>query len=82
MLRALVQFSLRFRGVVVALACLLLGYGLYVAAHAKLDVYTGIHLACSLDSAVQRGRWIALVEELVDEVPSVPKHVWEGLLGE
>ena len=39
MLRALVQFSLRFRGVVVALACLLLGYGLYVAAHAKLDVF-------------------------------------------
>ena len=39
MLKALVQFSLRFRGVVVALACLLLGYGLYVAAHAKLDVF-------------------------------------------
>src|SRR5213594_3203926 len=39
MLRALVQFSLRFRGIVIALACVLLGYGLYVAAHAKLDVF-------------------------------------------
>ncbi len=39
MLRALVHFSLRFRGVVVALACVALGYGIYVAAHAKLDVF-------------------------------------------
>src|SRR6185436_1104442 len=39
MLQALVQFSLRFKGVIVALACVLLGYGLYVAAHAKLDVF-------------------------------------------
>src|SRR5437870_4137560 len=39
MLKALVQFSLRFRGVVVALACVALGYGLYVASHAELDVF-------------------------------------------
>src|SRR5260370_37731422 len=39
MLKAIVQFSLRFRGVVGALACVLLGYGLYVAANAKLDVF-------------------------------------------
>src|SRR6476660_7847044 len=39
MLRALVTFSLRFRGVVVALACVLLGYGVYVARTAKLDVF-------------------------------------------
>src|SRR6185369_1145985 len=39
MLRALVTFSLRFRGVVVALACVLLGYGVYVAHTAKLDVF-------------------------------------------
>ena len=39
MLRRLVEGSLRFRGVVVALACVLLGYGLFVAAHAKLDVF-------------------------------------------
>src|SRR6266571_4363740 len=39
MLRALVTFSLRFRGVVVALACVVIGYGLYVAHNAKLDVF-------------------------------------------
>jgi CzcA family heavy metal efflux pump len=39
MLQTIVQFSLRFRGVVLTLACLLLGYGFWVAAHAKLDVF-------------------------------------------
>jgi CzcA family heavy metal efflux pump len=39
MLRAIVDFSLRFRGVVVALACVVLGYGIYVARHAQLDVF-------------------------------------------
>lgn len=39
MLQSLVQFSLRFRGVVVVLAGVLLAYGLYVAANAKLDVF-------------------------------------------
>jgi Cu/Ag efflux pump CusA len=39
MLQALVSFSIRFRGVVVALACLVLGYGIYITAHSKYDVY-------------------------------------------
>src|SRR5258706_1075123 len=39
MLQALVQFSLKFRGIVVALACVLLTYGFYVASNAKLDVF-------------------------------------------
>ncbi len=39
MLQAIVSVSVRYRGVIVALACLLLGYGLYVTAHAKLDVF-------------------------------------------
>ncbi|HVZ65931.1 MAG TPA: efflux RND transporter permease subunit [Lacunisphaera sp.] len=39
MLRAIVQFSLRFRGVVVFLSGLVLVYGLFVAQHAKLDVF-------------------------------------------
>jgi CzcA family heavy metal efflux pump len=39
MLNALVRFSLRFRGVVVALAGVVLGYGLHVASNAKLDVF-------------------------------------------
>ena len=39
MLRALVHFSLKYRHIVVALACVLLGYGIHVARNAKLDVF-------------------------------------------
>jgi Cu/Ag efflux pump CusA len=39
MLQALVHFSLKFRTVVVVLAGVLLGYGIYTAANAKLDVF-------------------------------------------
>src|SRR5947207_1741885 len=39
MLKRIVHFSLRFRGVDVVLACVVGGYGLYVAAHSKLDVF-------------------------------------------
>jgi CzcA family heavy metal efflux pump len=39
MLQILVKFSLKYRGVVVALACILLAYGFYVARNAKLDVF-------------------------------------------
>src|ERR1017187_1846241 len=39
MLKRIVHFSLRFRGAVVALACLVIGYGLYVTDHARLDVF-------------------------------------------
>src|SRR5579884_1496988 len=39
MLNWIVHFSLRFRGVIVALACVAIGYGIYVTAHAKLDVF-------------------------------------------
>src|ERR1043166_4627221 len=39
MLKALVHFSLRFRGVVLVLAGLVITYGIYVARTAKLDVF-------------------------------------------
>lgn len=39
MLQGLVRFSLQFRGVIIALAGLLLAYGCYVARNAKLDVF-------------------------------------------
>lgn len=39
MLQTVVQLSLRFRGIVVVLACLALGYGIYTASHAQLDVF-------------------------------------------
>lgn len=39
MLQRLVDFSIRFRGIVLALACLATGYAIYVTRHAKFDVY-------------------------------------------
>lgn len=39
MLQRIVQLSLRYRGIVVALACVVIGYGWFVATHAKLDVF-------------------------------------------
>lgn len=39
MLNALVSFSLRYRGVIVALALLVAGYGVLVASRSKFDVY-------------------------------------------
>src|SRR5690348_11805809 len=39
MLKAIVAFSLRFRGVVIAFACLVFGYGVYSVLNAKLGVF-------------------------------------------
>jgi CzcA family heavy metal efflux pump len=39
MLKQIVEHSLRFRGIVLVLACVLVGYGLFVTKHARLDVF-------------------------------------------
>src|ERR1700730_6670018 len=39
MLRAIIEFSLRLRGIVIALACLAVLYGLYATEHARLGVF-------------------------------------------
>src|SRR5438552_16232309 len=39
MLRWLVDFSLRFRGVVITLGIVVLGYGIYTASRSQLDVF-------------------------------------------
>jgi Cu/Ag efflux pump CusA len=39
MLSAIVQFSLRFRGIVIAIACLIVLYGVYATEHARLGVF-------------------------------------------
>src|SRR6266853_374935 len=39
MLHAIVQFSLRFRGIVIAIACLIVLYGIYTTEHARLGVF-------------------------------------------
>ena len=38
MLNRIVHFSLKFSGIIVVLACVLTGYGIYTAVNAKLDV--------------------------------------------
>ncbi len=39
MLSSIVRFSIRFRGIVISLACLLAGYGIYTLYRATLDVF-------------------------------------------
>ena len=39
MLQSIVQFSLRFRGIVIALALLVLADGIFVASRAQIDVF-------------------------------------------
>jgi len=39
MLNSIVTFALRFKGIVLALASLVLGYGLYLSFHTNLDVF-------------------------------------------
>src|SRR5215469_6414333 len=39
MLQVLVHFSIRFRGAIISLACLMVGYGIYAFSRAKYDVY-------------------------------------------
>jgi CzcA family heavy metal efflux pump len=39
MLSPVVRFAIRFRGVIIALAMLLTGYGLFALGHARLDVF-------------------------------------------
>ncbi|MES2405845.1 MAG: efflux RND transporter permease subunit [Pseudomonadota bacterium] len=39
MLTPIVRFAIRFRGVIIALAILLAGYGLFAISHARLDVF-------------------------------------------
>jgi CzcA family heavy metal efflux pump len=39
MLQAIVRFSLRFRGIIIALACALIGYGIYSLTQVRYDVF-------------------------------------------
>src|SRR3972149_8066482 len=39
MLAAIVRFSIRFRGVIITLACLLIAYGIYEIPRAGLDIF-------------------------------------------
>src|SRR5213592_3935930 len=39
MLSAIVRFSIRFRGIAISLACVLLGYGIFSLSHVPYDVF-------------------------------------------
>ena len=39
MLQRIVGFAVHHRAVVIVVACLIIGYGIYAATHAKFDVY-------------------------------------------
>ena len=52
MMSALVRFSIRFHGVIIGLACLLIVYGVYGLSRTSLDVFpefSPTQVVCSTD---------------------------------
>jgi CzcA family heavy metal efflux pump len=67
MLHAIIRFSLRFRGVIYALAVLLAGYGLYTLTRAKLDVFPEFAPPMSIVQTEAPGLTSEQVETLVTQ---------------
>ena len=67
MLNAIIRFSLRFRGVIYALALLLAGYGLYTLTRAKLDVFPEFAPPMSIVQTEAPGLTSEQVETLVTQ---------------
>lgn len=67
MLNAIIRFSLRFRGVIYALAVLAAGYGLYSLTRAKLDVFPEFAPPMSIVQTEAPGLTSAQVETLVTQ---------------
>ncbi|WP_350357470.1 efflux RND transporter permease subunit [Paraburkholderia fungorum] len=67
MLNAIIRFSLRFRGVIYALALLLAGYGLYTLTRAKLDVFPEFAPPMSIVQTEAPGLSSEQVETLVTQ---------------
>ncbi|RDK03445.1 efflux RND transporter permease subunit [Paraburkholderia lacunae] len=67
MLNAIIRFSLRFRGVIYALAVLLAGYGLYTLTRAKLDVFPEFAPPMSIVQTEAPGLTSEQVETLVTQ---------------
>jgi len=67
MLYAIIRFSLRFRGVIYALAVLLAGYGLYTLTRAKLDVFPEFAPPMSIVQTEAPGLSSEQVETLVTQ---------------
>lgn len=67
MLNAIIRFSLRFRGVIYALAILAAGYGLYSLTRAKLDVFPEFAPPMSIVQTEAPGLTSEQVETLVTQ---------------
>ncbi|HCN90383.1 MAG TPA: CusA/CzcA family heavy metal efflux RND transporter [Oxalobacteraceae bacterium] len=67
MLTSLVRFSIRFRGVVVSLACLLAGYGIYSLSQSALDVFPEFAPALAVIQTEAPGLSSEQVEVLVTQ---------------
>ncbi|UMY33504.1 efflux RND transporter permease subunit [Burkholderia contaminans] len=67
MLNAIIRFSLRFRGVIYALALVAAGYGLYTLTRAKLDVFPEFAPPMSIVQTEAPGLTSAQVETLVTQ---------------
>ena len=67
MLSAIVRFSIRFRGVVIALACLLAGYGIYTLYQSKLDVFPEFAPAIAIIQTEAPGLSSEQVEALITQ---------------
>jgi CzcA family heavy metal efflux pump len=67
MLQALIRFSLRFRGVVFALAVVAAGYGVYSTTRADLDVFPEFAPPMSIVQAAAPGLTSEQVETLVTQ---------------
>ena len=67
MLSAIVRFSIRFRGIVIAVAALVVGYGIYVAHDSKVDVFPEFSPAQVIANAEAPGLSAEQVETLVTQ---------------
>ncbi|MBN3805248.1 efflux RND transporter permease subunit [Paraburkholderia sp. Ac-20336] len=67
MLNAIIRFSLRFRGVIYALAVIMAGYGLYSLTRAKLDVFPEFAPPMSIVQTEAPGLTSEQVETLVTQ---------------
>jgi CzcA family heavy metal efflux pump len=65
MLTPIIRFSIRFRGVVIGLACLLAGYGIYILTQSKLDVFPEFAPAITVIQTEAPGLSSEQVETLV-----------------
>lgn len=67
MLNAIVRFSIRFRGIVIALAALCAGYGIYAGFQSKIDVFPEFAPALVVANAEAPGFSAEQVETLVTQ---------------